>query len=157
MPPDPGGCGKSRATFDATRTGCDDSKGVELDCDDVSSGHYPASEHSPGPAQYRRRCIVYNNLFKPHVAEAANKCLKGATGKGSDGCKPFSCGHEALMTACPDPSAAAECDSILRACSGVQRTKCMSYLSGLNPSGRGQMVQCLLKCRGFQTCLTGIQ
>jgi hypothetical protein len=150
------GCAQSEASYDDTRSGCEDMSGDEADCGGQWNG-YPSTEAGvcPGPAIYRRRCFVYSTNFKPRVSQAAYQCLQEHKGRACNSCAPFACGHKALMGACPDRSADAACDQIADACSEVSKVTCRSYLSGMNDRGRQAMVSCLsADCtKGFGKCL----
>jgi hypothetical protein len=154
------GCGKSGKHFDASRADCDDTQGAAPDCASLGAeGGYPANEVCPGAVFMRRRCFAYASNFKPKVAAAAVACLGTAKMEYCNSCKPFTCGHEALMGACPDAAAEADCATISRSCSGVDKTKCSSYLSGMSAKGRQAMVSCLTaSCgKGFERCLESLQ
>ena len=154
------GCGKSGKAYDATRTGCDDTQGAAPECSSLGAeGGYPSNEVCPGAVFMRRRCFAYSTHFKPKVAVAAVACLGTAKMEYCNSCKPFSCGHEALMSACPDSSVDADCETIGRSCSGVDKTKCSSYLSGMTAKGRQAMVACLTATcsKGFERCLESLQ
>jgi len=153
------GCGKSGKKFDAARTDCDDSQGAGVDCGSLGSeGGYPSNEVCPGAVFMRKRCFVYSQNFKPKVTAAAVACLGTAKMENCNTCRPFSCGHQALMDACPDPSADADCATISRSCSGVDKTRCSSYLSGMTAKGRQAMVSCLTATcsKGFERCLESL-
>lgn len=161
-PPDPknqkplgednSGCGMSKAVYDPAKTSCDDSTAAPVNCDGVPM--FPANEYCRGNLG-RLRCNVYSNAFKPKVMADAYQCLKTKVGGRCDNCTPFKCGHEALMNACPDPTVSSDCDTIARSCSGMNRVRCSSYLSGMTPAARRYMVECLTKScsKGFARCL----
>jgi hypothetical protein len=69
-------------------------------------------------------------------------------------CAMDRCKWESLMSACPDPASAADCDAIAHSCGGVDKTKCMSYLSGLSTGARKDAVGCLKDdcSRGLYSC-----
>jgi hypothetical protein len=148
------GCGKGKRAFDESRTGCDDMAGAAPDCGTLQMG-YASSEVCPGPVYVRRRCYLANANFKPLVAQAAHACLGKTTGKYCNSCNIYQCGYNALMGACPDPTADATCDTIARSCSGIDRARCRAYLSGMSPKGRANMTTCLKnKCeKGFLSCM----
>ena len=148
------GCAVSSASYDDTRKSCDDNIGPGGDCSGSFNG-YPSNEVCPGPVQFRKRCNAYSANFKPKVAEAADACLATGKMRNCNSCIPYSCGHKALMDACPDPSSDDACDTIEQSCSGMSRVQCHSYLSGMNDKGRATMVECLTKnCGlGFNKCL----
>jgi hypothetical protein len=148
------GCAQSNASYDDTRTSCDDNIGPGGDCSGSFDG-YPSNEVCPGPQLFRRRCNAYNTNFKPKVAETAIACLGTGKMRHCNSCIPYSCGHRALMGACPDASADADCDKIELACSGMSRVQCHSYLAGMTAKGRATMVDCLTKdcSKGFGKCL----
>lgn len=154
------GCAQSDAHYDDTRTACDDNTGPTAECADLARG-YPSTEGGkcPGSTPVMQRCAAYNNYFKPKVAVEAFACFEKFKGRACNGCFPFSCGHKALMDACPDSSADADCDKIEMACSGMGRKQCRSYLSGMNQRGRQAMVDCLTKscAKGFGACLVGMR
>jgi hypothetical protein len=152
------GCGKSRKTFDPKKPSCDDTEGSLEDCVGLSGGWYPSNEVCPGGSLVRKRCSAHNADFKPHIAAIANACLKQAQGASCNGCKIFGCSHEALMTACPDPTADADCDVISGRCNDVDKNRCRSYLSGMTAKGRAAMVECLTKqcSKGFLACVVGL-
>jgi hypothetical protein len=116
---------------------------------------YASSEVCPGPIAARRRCFVGTTNFKPQVAQAVHACLQKTTGKHCTSCAFYQCNYNALMGACPDPTADAACDQIARSCNGFDKTHCRSYLSGMSAKGRENMVSCLKgSCsKGFLTCL----
>ena len=148
------GCGKGKRAFDESRAGCDDMAGTAPDCGTLQMG-YASSEVCPGPVYVRRRCYLANANFKPLVAQAAHACLGKTTGKYCNSCNIYQCGYNALMGACPDPTADATCDAIARSCSGIDRARCRAYLSGMSPKGRENMTTCLKnKCdKGFLSCM----
>ncbi len=80
---------------------CDDNMGTPADCPAVG----PADE-GVCTNLAARRCSDFKSAFKPKVAQAAVACIRSL--KGSEGCDPArvtQCGHEALMSACPDEPA----------------------------------------------------
>ena len=148
------GCGKGKRAFDDSRTGCDDMAGAAPDCGTLQMG-YASSEVCPGPVYVRRRCYLANTNFKPLVAQAAHACLGKTTGKYCNSCNIYQCGYNALMGACPDPTADATCDTIARSCSGIDKARCRAMLSGMSAKGRENMTTCLKnKCdKGFLSCM----
>ena len=148
------GCGKGKRTFDESRTGCDDMAGAAPDCGTLQMG-YASSEVCPGPVYVRRRCYLAKANFKPLVAQAVHACLGKTTGKYCNSCNIYQCGYNALMGACPDPTADATCDTIARSCSGIDKTRCRAMLSGMSAKGRENMTTCLKnKCgQGFLSCM----
>jgi len=154
---------------------CDDSVGTVEEC--------PAM----GPADEgvctnfaAKRCSEFKAAFKPKVAQAAVTCIKNL--KGNAACDPArvnSCGHNALMAACPEPvpdttkadttgatlssPVASACESILRTCAGQALmptvADCRQTLSGMTDFGRASMIECmathcgdkgLLGCEGMK-------
>jgi hypothetical protein len=148
------GCGVSRKTWDPNRPACDDNQGQLEDCVTLQGLWYPSNEVCPGPVMVRRRCSTYNGNYKPKVAAVAYACLKGAQGASCNSCRMFQCGHEALMSACPDNTADADCDAISAYCTEVDKNRCRSYLSGMTKKGRDAMVDCLKNAcgKGFAQC-----
>jgi hypothetical protein len=151
------GCGKGKRTYDDTRTNCDDTAGAMPDCGTIQMG-YASSEVCPGPVAARRRCFVATTNFKPAVAQAVHACLGKTTGKYCNSCNFYQCNYNALMGACPDPTADAACDKIARSCNGFDKLRCRSYLSGMSAKGRENMVSCLTSScsKGFLMCLQGL-
>ena len=151
------GCAQSIATYDDTRASCDDNIGAGGDCGGSFDG-YPSNEVCPGPIAFKRRCNAYSANFKPKVAQAAVACLATGKMRNCNSCIPYSCGHKALMGACPDPTADDDCDTIEQSCSDMSRVTCRSYLSGMNAKGRAGMVDCVTKnCgKGFGQCLMNL-
>ena len=127
-----------------------------------------------------KRCSEFKSAFKPKVAQAAVTCIKNL--KGNAACDPArvnSCGHNALMAACPEPvpdttkadttgatlssPVASACESILRTCAGQALmptvADCRQTLSGMTDFGRASMIECmathcgdkgLLGCEGMK-------
>jgi hypothetical protein len=131
-------CGKSNARFNPAAR-CNDDTGSPGGCSGVkrngSCGEFPF---------VRDQCNDYIAALKPRVAERAVSCILALSGERvCDACNTYRCGYEAVMGACPDPSAATECASIQRACPNVSAAECTSYLSGLSSGGRRKMVQCM--------------
>jgi hypothetical protein len=147
-------CAQSDATYDDTMASCNDDIGPGGDCSGAFDG-YPSNERCPGPGLVKKRCNAYSANFKPKVAEAAVACLNAHKMRNCDGCFSYSCGHRALMGACPDSAADDACDQIEQSCSGMTRVQCRSYLSGMNAKGRAAMVSCLTDncAKGFGKCL----
>lgn len=111
-----------------------------------------------------KRCAEFKSTFKPKVAQAAVACLK--TLKGNAACDPArvnSCGHSALMAACPEPipdptktdatgalagsPLTTTCERILQGCAGQPLmptlADCRQTLSGMSEFGRASMVECM--------------
>jgi hypothetical protein len=107
----------------------------------------------------RTKCDAFRAAFKPRVAERAVACALRLGGREvCDACNTYRCGYEALMSACPDPTADATCQTILASCKQLTMADCRAYLSGMNAVGRQKMVQCVTQhCSyGFYSCAEGI-
>lgn len=138
VPMDETGCGwVDPKTVTRPTAACKDDEGAAGGCN-VMKG-------CSGFAFPRQQCESYRKTFKPKVAQRALDCLAKLTSKQvcDDACNTYRCGDRALKTACPDPSADAPCTQIVAKCHSVSMNDCRTYLSGLNPTGRAQMVTCL--------------
>jgi hypothetical protein len=81
--------------------------------------------------------------FKPGVANAARTCMNAQTPE--ELCTwdtSFSCAREAILGACPDPSADEDCEAIRLYCPDVTPAECSSVLSGMTETGRAMVVSC---------------
>ncbi|RYZ09834.1 MAG: hypothetical protein EOO73_02840 [Myxococcales bacterium] len=79
---------------------CDDSQGVPEECPSVGP-----SDEGVCPDLIQKRCTEYKTAMKPRVAAQAVACLRAL--KGNERCDPSrigQCGHQALMSACQEPS-----------------------------------------------------
>jgi hypothetical protein len=132
-------CGHSSKRFGATRGGCHDDVGSPASCAGMST----AGSCMPFPFP-REECQRWIGDYKPGVAERAVACARRLTGtQVCDACYTYRCGYEALMDACPDPSAMGDCTTIHGNCASASVTECIGFLSGMSPSGRAKMVACM--------------
>jgi hypothetical protein len=113
----------------------------------------PASACAPFPFP-KQECDTWRANLKPRVADAAIACADRLTSaQVCDACNVYRCGNDALMGACPDPSAAADCRALSRNCPSVDRTECVALLSGMSAVGRGKMAACMKRsCDGLYSC-----
>lgn len=84
----------------AGATACDDLQGVPEECPSVG----PADE-GVCPNVIQKRCNDFKSAMKPRVAAQAVACLRAL--QGNERCDPGRinlCGHQALMSACGEPS-----------------------------------------------------
>ena len=177
--PNPGFCGHSRAQFDPRRTGCGDATGSPASCKAMAAPRGCGSFPFP-----RSKCDGFTASMKPKIAERAVACVVALSGKDvCDACLTYRCGYEALMSACVDASADVDCAAIVKSCAGpnpsgpsrraparaptaptttptVTLTECRAYLSGLAPTGRHKMVQCMVPGQGcdwgLYSCAEGL-
>ena len=137
-------CGHSSKRFDGARTGCRDDVGAPASCGGMST----AGSCMPFPFP-REECQRWVGDYKPAVAERAVACARRLTGaQVCDACTTYRCGYEALMGACPDPTAASDCTAIHRSCPAASVAECTGYLSGMSASGRAKMVTCMSRRDG---------
>lgn len=79
---------------------CDDTQGVPEQCPSVGP-----SDEGVCPDLIQKRCGDFKAAMKPRVAAQAVACLRAL--KGAERCDPariHQCGHQALMSACPEPA-----------------------------------------------------
>lgn len=149
-------CGHNpAATWNPNRRNCSDDVAPAYDCKRLTS---PAKEDCTTDDLQRRCGQMLDRSLKPKVAIAAWTCMV-RNNRGDDLCEKCGfgrCKFNALMNACPDPTADADCDAVASRCSGVDKVKCGSYLSGLTPEARKRTVECVSSdcAKGFTTCLT---
>jgi hypothetical protein len=144
--PEDGSCKATTKKFDPSRKGCDDQGQVAINCMAVSS--YPASETCGGPKPVRELCERFKKRMKPKVAMAAWMCQMRSNGKPNcEECPSSMCGYEALLGACPDIAARADCEALAEKCEGVDVNKRMGMLSGLTAAGRKQAIDCVGNCQ----------
>jgi hypothetical protein len=173
---DPGFCGQSHAQFDPKRTGCSDAVGNPASCKAMAAPRGCGSFPFP-----RAKCDGFAASMKPKIAERAVACAVALSAKDvCDACLTYRCGYEALMTACVDPAADTDCAAIVKSCASptpsptqvtprrapshahpaVAMSECRAYLSGLTPSGRRKMVQCMVPAQGcdwgLYSCAEGL-
>ena len=171
--PDPGFCGHSHAQIDPRRTGCTDAIGSPASCKAMAAPRGCGSFPFP-----RSKCDGFAASMKPKIAERAVACVVALSGKEvCDACLTYRCGYEALMSACVDVTADVDCAAIAKSCAGpnpsgpsrrapttptgtVTMTECRAYLSGLAPTGRRKMVQCMVPGQGcdwgLYSCAEGL-
>ena len=104
-------------------------------------------------------CADSAKFMKPKIAERAIACIRTKSPKQlCDAMSVYDCKDDALHTACPDPSADADCATIMKACKKTSLAECRTYLSGLNAAGRGEMVSCMKSdCSwGLYSCSEGL-
>ncbi len=146
-------CGRSRRRFDPSRVACDDSVGARGGAPSCASMKPAARSCAPFPFP-RQECETWRSNFKPRVADAAIACAARLTSdQVCDACNVYRCGNDALMGACPDPSAAADCRAFGRICPSVDQTECVAFLSGMSAVGRAKMATCMKRnCDGVYSC-----
>jgi hypothetical protein len=138
-------CKPTTKKFDPNRKGCDDQGQVAMNCGAVSS--YPASETCGGPNPIREKCEAYKKTMKPKVAMATWTCQLRNNGKPNcETCPTSMCAYEALMGACPDAGARADCEGLAEKCDGVDVNKCTGMLSGLTVKARKYALACVGDC-----------
>jgi hypothetical protein len=84
----------------AGATACDDLQGVPEECPSVGP-----SDEGVCPNIIQKRCTDFKAAMKPRVAAQAVACLRAL--KANERCDPArisQCGHQALMSACPEPA-----------------------------------------------------
>jgi hypothetical protein len=136
---------------------CDDSMGTPAACPPLP---YAAEEGGCSPVA-NKRCEDFKASFKPRVAERAVSCLTGLTaGQKCDANRVNLCGHEALMSACPEPEPATaganatpdelttRCQKIAQECaasttSGPSVRECRATLAGMTSVGRDRTADCM--------------
>jgi hypothetical protein len=136
---------------------CDDTTGSPAACPPLP---YSAEEGGCSPVA-NKRCEDFKASFKPRVAERAVSCITALTApQKCDANRVNLCGHEALMSACPEPEPAAaganatpddlttRCLKVAQECassttSGPTVRECRSTLAGMTAVGRDRMVDCM--------------
>ncbi len=79
---------------------CDDMQGVPEQCPSVGP-----SDEGVCPDLIQKRCTEYKSAMKPRVASQAVACLRALKGnERCDAARISQCGHQALMSACPEPA-----------------------------------------------------
>lgn len=99
--------------------------------------------------------------YKPKIAERAVACIqKQSPKKLCDAMSTYHCKDVALRSACIDPSADASCNAIIAKCPSTSMSECRGYLSGMNDSGRAEMIKCMTGpsgCSwGLYSCTEGL-
>jgi hypothetical protein len=148
---------------------CDDMVGTPATCPPIG---YSADEGGC-EAVPTKRCEVFKRTMKPRIAERAVECLNALS--PAQRCDPnrlSTCGHVALMSACPAEDAgptasddlASRCASIVQSCAGTPFgptvRDCRATLAGMNALGREQMTSCMTDhCadKGLLGCESAIQ
>ncbi|MGZ3448869.1 MAG: hypothetical protein ACXVEF_04680 [Polyangiales bacterium] len=100
-------------------------------------------------------------FYKPKIAERAVSCIqKQSPKKLCDAMNTYHCKDVALRSACIDPSADASCNAILAKCPATSMAECRGYLSGMNDTGRAEMVKCMAGPNGcswgLYSCTEGL-
>jgi hypothetical protein len=159
---DPDDACTSDVKFNPARTGCDDNGVLDGAAKSVADGCaslvVPDTDACGPRGNIANLCTSKTAALKPALARAAFACMmQHASGSGAALCEPCTmdrCEWEALMSACPDPAAAADCDDIAGTCGGVDKAKCSSYLSGLTSAARKNAVGCVKEdcSRGLYAC-----
>ena len=104
-------------------------------------------------------CADSAKFMKPKIAERAVACIRTKAPKQlCDAMSVYDCKDDALHTACPDPSADADCGAIQQSCKKTSMAECRTYLSGMNALGRSEMVKCMKSdCSwGLYSCSEGL-
>ncbi len=151
-------CGHTTKRFNASKAACNDAAGGGLNCKALSVG-YSAKEGCQSGSNLVEQCDGYKRAFKPRIAAQAFGCIaRMPATKKCDGCATQSCGYDALMDACPDPTADADCEEIGKRCEAFDTSRCRAFLSGMTTQGRLSMKTCMMSdCRsGLFSCARSV-
>lgn len=130
--------------------------------DDVGKPSYCAVKVPKSCAPFpfvHSSCNGARKFFKPKIAERAVSCMNKLGPDAVCAAMTYECKDAALRSACPDPTADADCQAIATACPKSSLTECRRYLSGLNASGRARVVDCMKGngCGyGVYSCVEGL-
>jgi len=90
-----------------------------------------------------QNCRGARKYFKAKIAERAVMCMHKLTPDGVCGAMTYECREAALRSACPDPSADADCQAMAKKCPKVSMNECKQLMSGLNAAGRAEVMKCM--------------
>jgi hypothetical protein len=107
-------------------------------------------------------CDFANTYLKPKLAKATSDCMLANTATSCG--PPSTCVRNVLATACPDPTAEADCVDYVNKCSAtvpITYTGCRALIDGLNSAGRARVRACIDSdagvCRyGVWACIEGV-
>lgn len=89
-------------------------------------------------------CAEADTYLKPAVANAKRECMLALDETElCDATNTYTCLNDAMLASCPDPTAAAFCESIGAQCDGTVPENCETYVSGLTAEGRAQFTACV--------------
>ncbi len=144
-------CGHTNKRFNASKAGCNDAVGAPLNCKALGVG-FPAKEGCQRGDDLVGLCDGYKRAFKPRIAAQAFGCIaRVPAAQKCDSCNTQACGYDALMDACPDPTADADCEEIGKRCEALDTGRCRAFLSGMSVQGRLAMKTCMMS-----DCHTGL-
>jgi hypothetical protein len=136
---------------------CDDTLASQLGCDGLATSSCSIKDFLDA------ECAMTWKNMKPSISNVARNCMLELSQAElcNDATNTYHCVDHALQLACPDASVKPLCDQILAygACSGksdVTADTCQTYLSGLTPNGRNEMVTCMEGYCDFYTCAEGL-
>lgn len=136
---------------------CDDTQAAQLGCEDLNTSSCDIKTFLDD------ECAMTWKNMKPSISNVARNCMLELSQDDlcNDATKTYACIDQALKDACPDATAATDCDTILAygSCSGkteVTAESCGAYLSGLTANGRSEMVSCMEGFCDFYSCSEGL-
>jgi hypothetical protein len=91
-------------------------------------------------------CAIAGQTLKGYVADAVRSCMIGLPeAELCDSSNTYACLQQGLLASCPDDTTNDDCETILATCEAgtVSAADCSTYLSGMLPEGRAQMVACI--------------
>ncbi len=137
-------CGHGKKIFNATKPACTDG-GPAINCKALGPT-YPSKEGCTSGAAAVQICGDYKSAFKPRIAAQMFTCVaRLSPEKKCAECNFHTCAYDALMDACPDPTADADCTAIANKCDGLDMARCRAFLSGMTTVGRDSVKACMAK------------
>ena len=104
-------------------------------------------------------CNGARKYFKPKIAERSVSCMHKLNPNGVCSAMTYDCRDAAMRSACPDPQADLECQSLAKKCPKMSVTECRMYMNGLNAAGRAEVIKCMQApgCGyGIYSCTEGL-
>jgi len=105
-------------------------------------------------------CRGARKYFKAKIAERAVQCMHKLTPDAVCSAMTYECREAAMKSACPDPSADADCQSMAKKCPKMSMNECTQNMNGLNAAGRAEVIKCMTSgggCGyGVYSCTEGL-
>ncbi len=105
-------------------------------------------------------CRGARKFFKPKIAERAVQCMHKLTPSAVCSAMTYECREAAMKSACPDPAADNDCQTLAKKCPKMSINECRQYMSALNPAGRAEVIKCMATgggCGyGIYSCTEGL-
>jgi hypothetical protein len=102
------------------------------------------------------QCSRSATTMKAFIAQQTIQCILD-NAAACEPLKTYNCKDTMLKFACPDPTAATDCDRIHLACPSASVDECKAYLNGMTQAGRNSMVTCMeTDCFSLYSCVESL-